>query len=446
MNYTKPKQFAQPIVFFDIKCLARFGLSAVAANLTHLRLRVPSRDLAYVLIGPQGAYGRTTNLFPSLSYLDISTTNVRLDSVLNALLRSYARLEHLVLDRVNLFGFAAREKGAELCKDLGGVCVSAGLARGKERERQIASWELADRTRLAQVEAERRRTTARTRIEEDDDSSGGSEDEEAVAATREAEAAEAEHQQQLAIARARRGHRSAGHSTFSLRDQPLRTRTAGSTSAASSSAPIPSPDRLYLVLPPLPTLRTVSIGGEAHNLSAARVAEWENEFHAGWREGLAKVQGWAVHVADRYKRAKRKAEDWQEQEAKQAQATGKGKVKPASVGTRPPTDIQLFRFPLPDEARERDDPCDPTIGLIGIHPEGRDYLEPYKLAIRDSEMYANDHSTPPPCVLCTIPDCEGPARRGAEGERVDGRGGMSGKHREGCGHLIGRRTWGWASV
>ena len=446
MNYIKPKHFAQPIVFFDIKCLARFGMSPVAVNLTHLRLRVPSRDLAYVLVGPQGAYGRPTGLFPSLRYLDISTTNVRLDPVLSALLRSYARLEHLVLDRVNLFGFTAREKGAELCKDLGGVCLSVGLARGKDRERQIAAWELADRTRMAQAEAERQRSTARTRVDDEEDESGSSADEETLAAIQAAEVAEAEKQQQLAIFRARRGHRSAGHSTFSLRDRPLRNRTTASSSAAAASLSVPPADRLYLVLPPLPTLKTVSIGGEAHTLPSAKVAEWENEFHTGWREGLAKVQGWAVHVADRYDRAKRKAEDWHVQEMKLASAGGKGKIKSIPVGTKPPTDIRLFRFPLPDEPRERDDPSDLTAGLIEVHLDGRQYLEPYKLAIADADLYANNHSLPPPCVLCTVPDCEGPTRRGAEGERVDGRGGMDGNHREGCGHLRGRKTWGWGAV
>ena len=456
MKYTKPKHFAQPIVFFDIKCLARFGSSPAAANLTHLRLRVPSRDLARILIGSQGAYGRITTLFPSLRYLDISTTNVRLDSVLSSLLRSYARLEHLVLDRVNLFGFTARDKGAELCKELGGMCVSAGLARGKERERLIAAWELVDRTRLAQVEAERRRSRVRdvTEAEEGDDSGGegDGEDAETIIAIRQAEMAEQERQQQIALSRARRGHRSAAQSTFSLRDRPVRNRAAASSSAGSSPNPVPAPDSLYLVLPPLPTLKTVSIGGEAHNLGLTKVAEWENEFHAGWREGLAKVLGWASHVADKYERAKRKAEDWLAQETKQAQSTSKttGKLKSRTSitgnGPKPPTEILLFRYPTPEEESTREDSSDPTLGLIRIYPEGRDYLEPYKLAIADAELHANNHSNPPLCILCTMPDCEGPARRGAEGERVDGRGGMSGKHSAGCGHLIGRKTWGWGAV
>ena len=373
--------------------------------------------------------------------------------MLSALLRSYARLEHLVLDRVNLFGFTAREKGADLCKDLGGMCVSAGLARGKERERQIAAWELVDRTRKARIDSERRTNAPRRSSDDEvrDDSGSGtgesSQDEESLAAVQEAEAVAIERQRQIAVSRARRGHRSAAHSTFSLRDRPLRNRTAGSTSASGSSIPVPPADRLYLVLPPLPTLKTVSIGGEAHSLVPAKLAQWEDQFHAGWRDGLAKLLGWATHIEERYNRAKRKAEEWSARETKQAQAIGKGKARASAVvGTRPPTDIRLFRFPNPDEPVEQDDPSDPAVGLIEIHPEGRECLEMYTLAIADAELYVNNHSLPPPCVLCTVPDCEGPARRGAEGEKIDGRGGMSGKHRDGCGHLSGRTTWGWGAV
>lgn len=451
MGYSKPKTFAQPIVFFDIKCIARFGVSAVASNLTHLRFRVPSRDLAYVLIGPGGSGG----LFPSLRYLDISTTNARLDAVFTALLKNYVNLEHLVLDRVNLFGFMAKDKGAELCKELGGMCVSAGLARGKDRERRIAAWEVAERTRIAEAEADR---LAAVDAQRGTSGSGGvdgeSEDDEETATAREAAARAEERERQIAIARSRRGHRSAGHSTISLRDRPLRNRQTAST-ALRPSVPLPPQDKLYLVLPPLPTLKSVSIGGEAHGVSSKRVMEWEDEFHSGWRDGLGKVVGWAGHVAERYERALRKADEWRIQElsggaAKTgAAAKGKGKNAPTAVRTRPPMDIRLLRYPMPDEASSHKlNPHDPTEGLIEVVPEeARDYLAPYYDAVARAEDYANDHSRPAPCVLCTVPDCDGPARRGAEpGERLDGRGGMDAVHRPGCGHLLGRQIWGWEGV
>ena len=288
LQWTKPKSFAQPIVFFDIKCLARFGASDVAHHLTHLRLRVPSRELAFVLI--------QRPMFPNLTYLDISTTNLRLDTTLAGLLKTYWKLEHLVLDRVNLFGFAARDKGAELCEDLSGIILSACLARGKEKERQIAAWDLGDRTRAAEAEAAQREEAARRQAariarlhaaredgseggedaeqtEDEDDESGTDEEEAidaaAVQARLEAEAAEMERQRLLAVARARRGHRSAAQSTFSLRDRSRRG--AASTAIAAPTVPVPPPDRLYLVLPPLPALKSVSIGGEAHGVSSMKV-------------------------------------------------------------------------------------------------------------------------------------------------------------------------------
>ena len=215
---------------------------------------------------------------------------------------------------------------------------------------------------------------------------------------------------------------------------------------------LPPPDRAYFVLPPLPTLKTVCIGGEAHNLSPAKVKEWEDDFHVGWRDGLGKVLGWATHVAEKYERAKKKADEWYASETgsvqKQSKGHPKGKAKAAALApkVRPPTDIRLFRFPLSSEPRPFGDRSDPTSELIEVFPEGRDYLAGYADAIGDAELYATSYGNPAPCVLCTVPDCEGPARKGAEGERVDGRGGMSGNHKAGCGHLYGRRRWGWQQV
>jgi hypothetical protein len=434
MQKYRPKTFAQPIVFFDIKCIARFGASPVAKHITHFRLHVPSRDIASVLIPTQA-----TRIFPSLRYLDISTTNVRLDAVLSTLMRSHERLEHLVLDRVNLFGFKARESGASLCKELGTMCVSAGLARGKERERQILAWDAAERQRAAE-----RAAAARRAIHDSD-----TEDEETRARRREEREAQAmrdEMQRQIELARSRRGHRSAGQAPFSLRDRPSRRTTA------VPAADLPPSDRAYFVLPALPTLKSVSIGGETPNLSRFKASGWEDEFHMGWRTGLATLHGWAVHVSDKYERAIKKADEWREAQARKsssASAKGKGKAKPApKITTKPPPlDVRLYRFATPDEPLPDFDPSDPTVGLVEVHPETpREYLDAYKQAIADAELYTHTQAVRPPCVLCTVPDVEGPRRRGADGERIDGRGGMDRDHRPGCGHEVGRAAWGWEGV
>lgn len=441
-----------------------------------------------VLVGPGGHGG----LFPSLRFLDISTTNVRIDNVFNALLKNYLRLEHLVLDRVNLFGFLAKDKGPELCSELGGVCVSAGLHRGKDKERQIAAWDVAERTRIAEAEADAE--AARQSRQGATSNGNGARDtattlaeERANETLREAQAAAEERERQIAIARSRRGHRSAAHSTITLRDRPLRARQAGlGITSLRPTIPLPPQDKLYLVLPPLPTLKTLCIGGEAHGVNTKRVKEWEDEFHSGWREGLARVQGWASHVADRYDRAVKKAEEWRLHEIQSGTGGGgiasskassssnrggraKASAAPTASRVRPPTDIRLFRYPLPSELDIIDElPLHPgpgpLKGLIEVDPyhdlsasmsfsnkesissQARNYLQPYQDAITHAEGYTIDQSRRPPCILCTIPDCEGPARRGAEGERVDGRGGTEGQHREGCGHSLGRQTWGWEAI
>ncbi|ODN88763.1 hypothetical protein L198_06565 [Cryptococcus wingfieldii CBS 7118] len=470
MGITKPKTFAQPIVFFDIRCIATFGGSASAASLTHLRIRVPSRDLARVMTLPPPRGSRSQTLFPELRYLDISTTNVRIDTTFSALLKQYHKLEHLVLDRVNLFGFTAREKGLELCSDLGALLVNAGLARSKEREKQMTAWEVAERVRQAEAAAEAARREAELRAEEEE----GEEEQGETDEDRRAREAREEIERNLEANRRRRGPRSMAMSTFSLRDRPRRTVADSSASSSTNSLPLPPQDKLYFVLPPLPTLKSLSIGGEAHTLSADKVQDWEDQFHEGWLEGLERILGWAAHLADKYERAQKKAEEWRVAEQKRlgqsssstpAAPTGpgakgsksKGKLPAApKVNIKPPTDIRLFRFPHPSEpysteedVNVRPGPHNLTAGLVEIlpaSPAGREYLEPYKTAMSDAQLYLDGQAgetARPPCVFCTVPDCEGPARKGAEGEKVDGRGGMNGKHRDGCGHMLGRETWGW---
>lgn len=453
LQHCKPKTFAQPIVFFDAHCLSRFGASSVGKNITHLRLRIPSRDIAYVLVSQAVARPGDSNvrtgmpLFPSLRYLDISTTNVRMDAIFATLLKQYTRLEHLVVDRVNLFGFVARDKGAVYCKELGGLCVSAGLQRGKDRERAITTWDLQERTRFARSEADRRRAQATASDE------GLSQAERAERdILREEETRRADMQRQIELARSRRGHRSAGFSTFSLRDRPRRNGTAA-TATAINPADVPAADRAYFVLPPLPTLKTLCIGGEAPLVSSFRVSTWEDEFHSGWREGLAKLSGWAAHVADKYERAVKKADEWKEWQMRNGSAgkanaaKGKGKAKPAvAEKPRPPLDIRLYRFPTMDEESTAD-PTDPTVGLVEVHPvHPRDYLDEYKQAIADAELYTHSQAIRPPCVLCTVPDCEGPRRKCEDGGRIDGRGGMDRPHKDGCGHTIGRASFGWEAL
>lgn len=457
LQHAKPKTFAQPIVFFDVRCVAFLGSAPVAKHLTHFRLRVPSRDIAYVLVTkpePLAPVAFSTNtppapvanggapMFPALTYLDISTTNVRLDAVLATLLRNYDRLEHLVLDRTNLFGFRSKDKGELMSRELGGLCVTVCLQRAKEREKALAAWDTRMRTAAylrEQRQQEAQRNAASVR--------GLSAAERAELDLRRAEEEEAARQAEYA--RHRRGHRSAGQSTISLRTNSRRNQALLAASGGVNPADLPPSNRAYFVLPALPRLRSVNIGGEAVGISKFYDLNiWRHAFREGWVESVQRNLGWAKNATEKYVRARKKIAEWQAYTGSLHQS--RGKKKPGGAKTQPPLDVRLFRYPLPGEttpppthAGEEEEEEDKALaGLIEVDEAGAlEYLATYKDYLGDCERVGGF-----PCVFCLTPDCEGPYRRGGEGERVDGRGGMDAPHEPGCGHLLGRRIWGWEGV
>lgn len=454
----KPRTFAQPIVFFDVRCVAFLGASPVAKHLTHFRLRVPSRDIAYVLVtkpeplapvafatntAPAPAPNASATMFPALTYLDISTTNVRLDAVLATLLRNYERLEHLVLDRTNLFGFRSKDKGELMSRELGGLCVTVSLQRAKEREKALGAWDARQRTAAflrEQAQHESQRSAAAVR--------GLSAAERAERELQRQEDEEAE--RQAHYARARRGHRSAGQSTISLRTNSRRNQ-ALAAAAGVHPADLPPSNRAWFVLPALPRLRSVNIGGEAVGVSRFYdLAAWRHAFRDGWVESVQRNLGWARNTADKYARARKKIAEWHAYTGSLRTGAGAGtgkKGKAAGAKSQPPLDVRLFRYPVPGEdVPEPDAAADSEdralAGLIEIDDAGAaQFIAAYKDYLGDCERIGGF-----PCVFCTTPDCEGPYRRGGEGERVDGRGGMDAPHEPGCGHLLGRTIWGWEGV
>lgn len=515
----RPKTFAQPIVFFDIRCLARLATAKASRHVTHFRLRIPCRDIAKVLCEPvnDGTNGRS--FFPSLRYLDISTTNIRIDGWFPTLVKRYDKLQHLVLDRTNLFGFQGKDNGAELCETLGKECVMVGLARAKEREREIGAWDQEERKRFAIREREKRRAAEAARNEaarlrarqaeqeraerrangetdlSDDDEDGPEQEgaEEQAQASSSTPAAFPEHNRvspALARARARRAARSIAFATFSIRDNTARNRAnqSGSTNA-DDLIDIPDSNLSVFILPPLPTLNTVSIGGEATKLTREKSRQWEKHFHTGWKDGLDKLIDWANRSVEKYERASRLARQWRQQEegsfatAKASSGSGNGGAgasikgntkagggKPLStLKTKPPLDVRLYRYPqTPEEiasaiATTIDDPKNPFSGLIQVNRDTdhnssdiySDWKSPYLEAKAEAEAsaLAAEHGNDlhqPSVILCCVPDCEGPMRRGDEGDRLDGRSGMklvngavsaTLKHRPGCGHLVGRQEW-----
>ncbi len=289
----------------------------------------------------------------------------------------------------------------------------------------------------------------------------------------------------------RRTHRSAGMANFSIRESNLRTRRSNALASTQEDLPLPPPTELHIVLPPLPTIQSICVGGETADLSQSNIAKWDLSFHLGWLEGLQKVEEWAARQYERYERAVRAARQWhvtEEQERmrnggkdKNKQKSSKGKAEVPllpKVKVRPPLDIKLYRYPRGEElSGPLDSSENPLEGLIEIKPEDidgkEDWKAPYDLALEDATAFVSllqsqqnsenssrsltdvysEYPTQP--VLCLIPDCEGPMRRGEDGQRDDGRSGMilkEGKleedkvrlsHAPGCGHMHGRRTWGW---
>lgn len=513
LQHLKPKTFAQPIVFFDIRCLARLATSRSARHVAHFRLRVPCRDIAAVLCegantGPgAGALGR--RFFPSLTLLDLSTTNMRLDGWLPYLVRRYERLEHLILDRTNLFGFQGRDNGGALCSELGKTIVMAGLARGKDREREIVSWDvserrrqaIADRERRRQQEAQREREEAERAMraerereerrragvasDDDDNEEGGESDSSTSDAGSSAEAdsgatpstAFPEHRRASKVtpamqrARARRAARAIGTASFSIREGTARNRAHDrAREQAEEQVEIAPSDLVVHVLPPLPTVRSVNIGGEANRLDDAKANDWQLKFHAGWKDGLEKLVEWASTTMQRHERSRKAALQWQQEQgghgvpssgpshARGTKAKGKAKEVSSASRVKPPMDVRLYRYPDgPDEtaaavAATLENPDDPFVGLVRVdvgveHPIGDIWQLPYLEALADAQEAGTGSRS---VVLCCVPDCEGPMRRGEDGDRMDGRSGMTIEdgtvralmpHRPGCGHAAGRRVW-----
>lgn len=492
LDAAKPRTFAQPLVFHDIRCIQRLAVSDAAKYITHLRLRAPGKDIARVL--SETGEGKTARQhFPQLQFLDLSTTNLRHDGSFGLLVKRYDKLEHLVLDRTNIFGFQGKDAGAELCAELGKGIVMAGLARSKEREREIASWDLAQRRRAAERERARARELTRrpAAIQEDADGASDGVADSADETRHENEAVSTSsptHMAPLVIdlhnRNRRRNVRSAAHSTFSIRETSRRGHRVGTMTETDDDLVIAPPDTLSLVLPPLPTLKTLNLGGEGgNNMTPERAAEWDRKLHLGWRDGLEKLYDWAQRVGEKYERAVKVARQWEMQESADVdpragsskgkhasnsrKASGSSSSTSAKAKTRPPLKVRLFRYPTSEESKQNivfpED--DPVTGLIPVNPAEEDWKLAYTSAIADTEAWCAavdagrnlDDLYREECgrmvLLCTVPDCEGPMRKSEDGKREDGRSGMSlvnGKivlkgdmqHRQGCGHLVARQTFG----
>jgi hypothetical protein len=520
----KPATFAQPVVFHDITCLARLARSNGAKHVTSLRLRCPGRDVVKTLSEssspsetPNDVRGR--KWFPRLRYLDVSTSNVRMDGYLPTLLRRYAALEHLVLDRTNLFGFRGKDGGKELCADLARLISGlSGIQRSKERERELLKFDEdarrkraigeRDRLRRLRVELQQQQQQQQTINQRDENGSAGDEEDEIeydedgeiIVRPPPTTSSRPEHELEpepityrpAQRAQPRRNRRTIAVSSFSVRDNTRRNRAHDRVEQQDDlDLIIPPSDTISIVLPALSRIKSINLGGEALPLDQKKLDAWDRGFRAGWKDGLDKAYEWANRTGERYDRAIKAAESWRSAEQLEFMRTGgKSTTKPGgSKGgnkrtepspllmpngkprTKPPLDVRLYRYPWPEEQLDEEhdlDLEDPFAGLIRVGTD-ENWKEVYLRLLGEAEarcaadtvvkqdVSASAHipidttSTSGP-ILCCIPDCEGPMRKGDGGERVDGRGGMKivngqvlvrggFKHKPGCGHEHGTMVW-----
>ncbi|CDZ98321.1 hypothetical protein [Phaffia rhodozyma] len=439
----QPKIFAQPIVFFNTMCITRLSLSLLTKMTTHLRLRIPQKDI----ISPITTSALS---FPSLQFLDVSTSNIRLHTNIPTLLRTYPNLQHLIMDHTNLFGFLGndKERGKECCHELGRLLVMSGMNRGKEVERSIGNWEKEESFRATRRRDQDVTETSNTNGPQTTPERSVSNDIDRMADRLEA-LTTMDYNLNASSRERRRGVRPMGISSFSIRSSNsssstnnlARTALSNATTSSHHDNSLSTPTSINYVLPSIPVLRSVSLGGEAILTSSQR-KEWTSEFKRGWKEGLEKIVEWALGgVGERYERSRRKAEkdrvEWEKWLTTQATGgrqtdspledrstgapvtNGKGKGKAHTISSskisgsavpKPPPQVNLYRFPTPAERASLppfDPSANPTSQLVLISGDStEDWRSTY------ADLLSRDVS----CVFCTVPEdpTGGPLRRGGE--------------------------------
>ena len=217
-------------------------------SLTSLRLRVPLRPVASALCLSASVSLAPDTLplsIPELELIDLSTSAV-LEQEIDTFSVRYKTLKHLILDGCGLSAMREGEWSA-----IGKRCALAGVQRAREREKTLKTWL---ETWLAAA-------------------SVGNDDILADAAA----------DLNIHTRKTRRGRRGLATATISLR--------SSSSDAASPSRPSFSKRKFDIpkirVLPPLPTLTTLSMA--ASSIKPDIYPILITEFEAGWAEGVAQL-------------------------------------------------------------------------------------------------------------------------------------------------------------
>ncbi|KAI0784967.1 hypothetical protein C8Q75DRAFT_809518 [Abortiporus biennis] len=244
-------KFAQPMVFFRLDSVTKLCCSSFLRDTKHLRLRIPSRQIARFI------YSNPLSL-PSITLLDLSTCHV-VEADVEHLLGRLRHLEHLVLD-----GSPILSQRTDLQEDenqvqwmnLGKTLAIAGIRVAREREKKLKAWlemnprALTDPTAPGTVEMQQQVQKGRV--------SGHK--------------------------KVKKGRKGLSTPTISLRES-TQTDTPGPTPSASiNPAEIPR----IRILPPLPSIRTFCTNTPGEN-SIERQNIIKADFELGWAEGIAQL-------------------------------------------------------------------------------------------------------------------------------------------------------------
>ena len=422
---TPEKAHAQPIVFFKLSCLSTLATSPIAAHISNVRLRIPNRSVLTAIsaastggstVLPSTHSAALPKLFPALEHLDISTTYVDNDAALQGLLKRHPGLLYLIVDRSGLIRFGMAE---QTCIEIGKVVASVGVSRSTEAMKVYRA--------VARVQQARAQALAQSRqASEEAEASGQPGPVNAI--------------QRLAATEVNTSRRA--RSSYATERRPRSANTAPFTSVngdnslsdALASMHVTSSTK-PIILPSSPSLISLACGvGPHEGLDDAFRNDWEEDFQAGYADGLKRVVQFIEDRIEEYHRLHTRAQH----------ATHKSPVEDRLFP-------KLFRFRTPSERKVLQAKATGLGCAVDDLEEmqDKDILTTMDLVPcdeTDAQMLI-DQVRSSTCHLCTLPDCAAEGRiaftdsgEKDEEERRKWRRPAS-KHKSGCAHLIGRRIW-----
>ncbi|OAX44466.1 hypothetical protein K503DRAFT_765080 [Rhizopogon vinicolor AM-OR11-026] len=230
------QHFAQPLVFFRLDPISVLLCSAYISSLTHLRLRIPSRQISRFITSIPSSV-------PQLRLLDLSTCNI-IVSDMEAILIRFHGLQHLILDGCSV---ARDQSHVGQWINVGKTCATATIRRAKAREKELKAWLERNAAGFLQSDATSMLQGMARPIE-----------------------------------RPRRpGRRGLATATISLREAP--------TASGSDIPPVPAGIVIpkIRVVPSPPTL--LSLSTSSSFISDTQHQAIREDFEEGWNEGLAQL-------------------------------------------------------------------------------------------------------------------------------------------------------------